>query len=108
MEWLDILRSQVAEKGSKTVAEEIGYAPSSVRLAVNGKYTAKTAKLAAKVLEVYCAEITCPFSGERRRKNMCALARKLDKAPDDNPQLHRYWQTCQKCLEKKGGKRNEN
>ena len=39
---------EAVEKGSKTVAEEIGYAPSSVRLAVNGKYTAKTAKLAAK------------------------------------------------------------
>lgn len=104
MEWLDILRRQVAEKGSRRVAEEIGYAASSVRLAVNGKYTANTAKLAAKVLEVYRSEITCPFSGERRRKNMCALARKLDKAPDDNPQLHRYWQTCRACLEK--GKKN--
>jgi len=100
MDWLEVLKEKCAEKGSKTVAEELGYAPSSIRLVLCGKFRPSADKILAKVAEVYGDIVVCPFNDARRKACMCALAKKLDKPPEDSRKLFRYWKTCRACLAK--------
>ena len=66
--WLEILRGQVDSHGKgglNLVAQELGLAKSGLSMALNGKYPASTAKLEARVLEVYGGrKLICPVLGE--------------------------------------------
>ena len=64
MSWHDILKREVAASTVTAVAAKIGYARTSVSLALHGRYPGKpphnTDKIAARILEVFAPKTECP------------------------------------------------
>ena len=100
MDWLSILRGQVAAKGLPAVARELGVVKSTVSMVVNGKYPASTDRIQARVLATYGGQtVTCPVLGGI---DAAACAANQDRAKRiglraGNPETLRLFKTCSNC-----------
>ena len=97
MTWLELLQNAVDKhpRGHAGVADDIKISRTSISLALNGKYPAKTDKIAAKVMEAY-ARVDCPHLIETISINACRT-HALRMAPTNSPREMRHWRACQTC-----------
>lgn len=94
--WLDLLKAEVAKSNITQVASQIGYARTSVSLALNGKYVGSTDKLAAAVLEAFSDRFQCPHLGQAITRQDCdGFSRRS--IPQSNASALRHWRACQAC-----------
>lgn len=96
IEWLGLLREQVALLGSiQAVATRIDYSRAAISQALSGKYPAHTTRLAAAVIAAF-SRCACPFlrrditSGECRHFRTRPIPRSI-------PEDLRHWTACQGC-----------
>lgn len=96
VDWLDLLKTEVAKSNITQVANQIGYARTSVSLALSGKYVGSTDKLAAAVLKAYSDRFQCPHLSQAITKDECAgfSSRSI---PQSNASALRHWRACQSC-----------
>lgn len=95
-DWKALVEDRIEQTGSiQAVADEIGYARSSLSLALKDKYIGSTKKIEAAVLKRY-ANVLCPYLQVELSKSAC-LAYKNREAPTQNPAEIRHWRACQKC-----------
>lgn len=95
-EWQKLVYDRIEQLGSiQAVADEIGYARSSLSLALRNKYKGSTAKLEEKVFSVL-SQVQCPFLGESISFAQCKAYCKRE-APTHNPAEMRHWRVCQGC-----------
>lgn len=97
MKWLELLQQAVREhpRGKAGVSDDLDISRTAISLAINGKYPAKTDKIAAKVMEAY-ARVDCPHLSETISINTCR-AYALRTAPTNSPREMRHWRACQTC-----------
>ena len=96
-DWLALLASEAAQTSIAAAARRLGYARTSVSLALAGKYPGATAKLAARVLEVL-GTVECPHLGFAVTPARCADA--SGAMPTSSPGDLRLWRACQACPHK--------
>ena len=100
MNWLDLLKAAVDAdpRGIAGVADVLGISRTALSMAINGKYPAKTDKIAQRVLAHYDRH-DCPHTGESIVRAAChALASR--QAPTNSPREMRHWRACQGCEHK--------
>ena len=100
--WLELLRAEAARTSVTEAARKIGYARTSVSLAINGHYTAGTAKLAATVLDTLAGRVDCPALGRDIAATDCA-DRQARPMPTSNPRELKNWRLCRDCVHARGG-----
>lgn len=91
--WILALREQVADKGQRTVAKEIGYSPAVVSQVLNDKYLGDVAQVEKRVRGAYMGEtVFCPVLGEIP-SNQCMDHQRKPFAPI-NPMRVRLFRAC--------------
>ncbi|GAB6035798.1 hypothetical protein JCM15519_03570 [Fundidesulfovibrio butyratiphilus] len=93
-DWLALLEEEAARTSIAAVARRLGYARTSVSLALSGKYPGTTDKLAATVLAVL-GTVDCPHLGFPVSPARCAA--NSGKMPTSSPGDLRLWRACQAC-----------
>jgi hypothetical protein len=93
---LQILREKREALGTKAVADALGYAESSIRVALTGKWNGNAAKLHAKVLAVYAAAVHCPHVARQIPMAECQ-SRAQSPRPFGGQARERWWHACQSC-----------
>lgn len=94
--WRDLIQAKLDQGASLTaLAQEIGYARTSLSLAFSGKYKGSTDTLAKRVVEVF-STVQCPHLNESITTSQCAAYRERE-APTHNPTQMRHWRKCQSC-----------
>jgi hypothetical protein len=101
--WIELLQKATTEhpRGNQGVADDLEISRTSISLVLNGKYPAKTDKIAAKVIDLY-ARLTCPHTGIEITHVACRM-QSSSAVPTNSPQAMRHWRACQGCPHK-GGK----
>lgn len=99
--WIEILRREVAAKGPKRVALELGVSRSTVDLVVQGKYSASTRRIESRVERIYGKNglIECPVKGSLTPLE-CAENFRRAKAIGmraGNPETLRLYRACAEC-----------
>ena len=99
--WLELLRQQVAAKGVRAVARELGLSKSTVSLAVSGRYPASTRKIEEAVRRVYGEgrALLCPELGEI---SVATCVRNWEEAQriglrTNDPDKLRLFRVCRDC-----------
>jgi hypothetical protein len=103
--WIEILKKEVAAKGPKTVAKELGISRSAVDLVVQGKYSASTKRILKRVEKIYGHNggIECPVIG-LLTPFQCAEFHRRAKAIGmraGNPDTLRLYKACVRCEKRK-------
>jgi hypothetical protein len=98
---LEILKQEVALKGPKQVALELGVSRPTVDLVVQDKYGANTTRIEERVRKIYGANgrVLCPVIGEIS-PNRCAdtwRKAKIIGSKAGNPETLRLYRACLKC-----------
>ncbi|HEY1502950.1 MAG TPA: hypothetical protein VGF92_01555 [Stellaceae bacterium] len=94
--WVDLLRDEVAARGSIAVtARFIGVSSAAVSTALAGKYPGGTDKLEAKVLKSLRGAVTCPHLGETIHFEDCSFNRTRG-IPGTREKID-HWLACQEC-----------
>lgn len=94
--WIVLVEQRIEQLGSiQKVANELGYARSSLSLALRGKYVGSTERLEQTVIRVL-GSLNCPHLGQEITPDQCQ-AYKHREAPTQNPADMRHWRTCQQC-----------
>lgn len=93
--WADLLRQAVKKRGLRTVGRELGYSATALSQALNGRYSASTDRLEARVLEEL-GQVDCPHLGTSIPRAECETAA-IRPTPTSNPQALRHWAACQAC-----------
>jgi len=103
MEWVEILRTEVAVSGVRKVARRLGIGASTVSMICRGVYKRSGKRVAERVMEVLGkGEVECPVLG-RISKLECAKKRMLAMkvgTSTGNPITLRLFRTCPKCMGK--------
>ncbi|GAB7082320.1 LacI family transcriptional regulator [Megalodesulfovibrio paquesii] len=94
LDWLAILRREVAAGSCQAVAAAMGVSRTAVSLLVHGKYTADPARMAAKVLETF-TRVHCPHAGVPVSPQECG--QRAGAMPTGSPGALRWWRACQGC-----------
>lgn len=96
LKWKKLVYARIEELGSiQKVADELGYARSSLSLALRDKYVGSTEQLAKKVIKVL-DKVECPYLGYEISRGKCRKFKERD-APTQNPAEMRHWRECQFC-----------
>lgn len=95
MTWMDLLISAVEASNKAQVAENLGVSRTTVSLVVDGKYPAKTDRIAAKVIELY-GRVTCPHLGVEISLSECKTYH-TGQVPTSSPRAMKHWRACQTC-----------
>jgi lambda repressor-like predicted transcriptional regulator len=94
--WRELIQAKLDAGGSLTaLAQELGYARTSLSLAFRGKYKGSTEKIEKRVIEVL-STVECPYLNESITLTQCATYKERD-APTQNPTQMRHWRKCQSC-----------
>lgn len=94
--WVVLVEQRIEQLGSiQKVADELGYARSSLSLAIRGKYVGSTERLEETVLKVL-GSVHCPILDKSLEADECVQFRERE-APTQNPAEMRFWRACQKC-----------
>lgn len=93
--WMNLLKQAVDATSKNAVAQQLGVSRTTISLVVDGKYPAKTDKIAALVLDTF-GRVTCPHLCEEITLANC---RKHHEAapPTSSPRAMRHWRACQGC-----------
>jgi hypothetical protein len=99
--WIEILRKEVAAKGSKQAAHELGVSRTTVDLVLHGKYPASTRRVEKRISAIYGVngKVSCSVLGEISPAR-CVEARqraKLIGMKAGNPETLRLYKACLKC-----------
>ncbi len=99
--WIEILRKEVAARGSKQVARELGVSRTTVDLVHRGKYPASTRRVEERISAIYGAngKVSCFVLGEINPAR-CVEAWKKAKLigmKAGNPETLRLYKACLKC-----------
>lgn len=95
MNWIELLRGEVARTSKTHAAARIGVSRTAVSLALSGKYPAATDRLEAKVMAVL-GRVACPFLETEIESQACRHYRERP-VPTSNPLALRHWRVCQQC-----------
>jgi hypothetical protein len=104
--WIEVLKRHVEQKGPRRVAQELGFARSTIDLVCQGKYKASTKRIEERVKAVYGhnGKIFCEVLGEITPL-ICAenwnKAKKIGMLAS-NPEHLRLYKTCLNCSVRKG------
>lgn len=94
--WKQLVYARKKQLGSiQKVADELGYARTSLSLALRDKYIGSTEKLEKRVFEVL-STVECPYLNESITLTQCVTYKERD-APTQNPTQMRHWRKCQNC-----------
>lgn len=96
--WFELFKAAVEASSCQKVADELGISRTSVSLVYNGKYPAKTDKIAALVMDTY-GRVRCPYLNEEITHVQCRNHHESD-APTSSPRAMRHWRVCQGCQHK--------
>ncbi|MDO5529879.1 MAG: hypothetical protein Q4F71_10790 [Paracoccus sp. (in: a-proteobacteria)] len=95
-EWLAILRRECEGRSIASVARELGYARTSVSLAVSGRYGGTQQRIAARVMEVFGGPIICPHLRGPISRSACA-DRRNGPMPTNAASDLKHWMACRSC-----------
>ncbi len=95
MNWIDLLRKVVEERGSARVAKEVQLSRTTVHMALKGTYNADTKNIEQKVLETYGRRF-CPFLGRIMDSPECRSYRERS-IPMSHLEQVDHWNACQVC-----------
>jgi len=99
--WIEILRRQIANRSTSTVARELGVSPTTISLVLSGKYGASTGKIERKVMRIYGNGdgITCPVLGRITPLRCVETWERAGKigSKAGNPRTIRLYKACLKC-----------
>ena len=95
MNWIDLLRQAVTERGLARVAKEINLSRTTVHMALKGTYNADTKNIERQVLGAY-GKTACPFLGRVLDGPECSAYRERP-VPMSHLEQIDHWQACQKC-----------
>lgn len=94
--WRELIQAKLDAGGSFTaLAQELGYARTSLSLAFRGKYKGSTEKIEKRVIEVF-STVECPHLCKSITTPQCSTYRERE-APTHNPSEMRHWRKCQSC-----------
>ena len=97
IDWRKILQEEVKMAGSiQAVADQLGYARSSISLALADNYTGRTDKIRAKVIATFCDRIICEHTSLDMSQADCTDHRDRP-LPQSDPSELRHWLVCQSC-----------
>ncbi len=99
--WIEILKKEVAARGPKQVAHELGVSRTTVDLVCHGKYPGRTERVEERIKAIFGTngKIICSILGEISPAR-CAEAWQRAKAigmKAGNPDTLRLYKTCLKC-----------
>jgi hypothetical protein len=99
--WIEILKREVATKGPKRVAHELGVSRTTVDLVCQGKYPGSTRRMEDRIKAIYgtTGVVSCPKLGEISPlvcADTWARARKIGMRAG-NPETLRLYKACSKC-----------
>lgn len=95
---LNVLREQVQKHGAVgPVARKLGYSRPAVSGALNGSYGGGTAKLRARIYEVFVEAVFCPHLGEPMPSDECRWWR-TSPCPTSSPASAQHWLACKTCI----------
>lgn len=97
---LEILQSQVKEKGIEQVAKELGLSKTTVYLVLHNKYKGSTAKIEEKIKKIYGQNfIQCPVLGEISPGQCADIHAKAEFVGKyvSNPEKLRLYRECRQC-----------
>lgn len=69
-DWFAVLKEEVEKNGTAKTAAKLRYSMTSISLILNGKYSGKPDRVAAKVREVF-RKVMCPFENRRMDRTEC-------------------------------------
>ena len=95
-DFMEILKREVAATSVAAVARRIGYARSSVSNLLNDNYPSSPRKIGARIMEVFSADISCPFLKRDIAAAECREAREAP-MPTNNARRLRHWTACRRC-----------
>lgn len=94
--WKKLVYERIKTLGSiQKVATQLGYARSSLSLALRDKYIGDTKNLENTVIRVL-GHVMCPYLNQKISPQQCGEYRTKD-APTHNPASMRHWRQCQQC-----------
>ena len=93
VDWLTILRAEVAKSSCTAVADQIGYSRSAVSLVLSGTYAGSTDRIGAKVIETFTTYVNCPHTGGPLAQMDCAEVQARPMPTSDAKAL-RHWTSC--------------
>lgn len=95
--WMDLLRAEKAKgRSTAAIARDLGYARTSIALVFSGNYPIEPRRVAAKVLEVYGADVNCPHLGREIPRGDCNAIQAAP-MPTSSPDKLRHWTACRAC-----------
>ena len=99
--WIEILKKEVAAKGPKVVAQELGINRTTVDLVSQGKYQASTEKVMERVRKVYGHDgnVLCPVLNVITPMDCADKWNKAKKIgmKASNPETLKLYKTCLNC-----------
>lgn len=99
--WIEILRQQVALKGPKQVAKELGVSRTTVDLVCQEKYPASTEHIEARVRRIYgtTGKVACLVLGEISPARCAETWRKARDigSKAGNPETLKLYRACINC-----------
>jgi hypothetical protein len=103
--WFDLFKAAVESSSCQKVADTIDVSRTTVSLIYNGKYPAKTDKIAALVMDTY-GRVQCPHLNEEISNNECRQHHSAE-VPTSSPRAMRHWKACQSCPHNSGEDHHE-
>ena|SRR5208337_2751299 len=99
--WIELLRKEIAAKGAKQVAHELGVSRTTVDLVCHGKYPGSTERVEKRIKAIYGANgrVLCPVLDEitpLRCADSWSKAKKIGMKAG-NPETLRLYKACSKC-----------
>jgi hypothetical protein len=91
--WLDILHEQAEKSTITEIARQLDYSRTSISLVMSGRYDGSTAKIAAKVIEIFTDRVSCPHFGCDLTKAVCGDHQSRQMPTSDAAAL-RLWMAC--------------
>jgi hypothetical protein len=97
MEWLEVLRREVAGSSQAAVARDLQVSETTISLVLAGRYGAKTTAIERLVRGRYLgAKVQCPAAGFDLPANLCVVYQRVPFAPG-NPSRVRFQLACPSC-----------
>lgn len=100
--WLDVLRREASKpkRTKKAIADELGVSRTAISLLCDGKYSAKTdkvqAKIAHKIMALYGEAVWCAHVRNAIAPGTCEANRTAPMAKSDPTKL-KQWLACRSC-----------
>jgi len=99
--WIEILRREIAAKGPKQVAAELGVSRTAIVLLCNNKYPGSTKNMEDRIKAIYGKEgkITCPVLGTIDPLRCVETWRRAQAIgmKAGNPETLKLYKTCMNC-----------